>query len=154
MQGLGGRLIDMLGTRRGLSLTVTFYSAVATLTTFAQGLWGFRIFRGLLGVGEGPNWPGATKTVSEWFPDSERAWAVALFDSGSAIGGSVAPFLVLFLYHHFGTWRPVFICTGLLGFVWLILWRILYYPPEQHPRLSAAELHLIRSGQAASARAG
>jgi ACS family hexuronate transporter-like MFS transporter len=147
MQGLGGRLIDVLGTRRGLSLTVSFYSAVATLTTFAQGLWGFRIFRGLLGIGEGPNWPGATKTVSEWFPDSERAWAVALFDSGSAFGGAIAPFLVLFLYHHFGTWRPVFLCTGVLGFIWLFFWRRLYYPPEQHPRLSAAELQLIRSGQ-------
>ncbi|HUS06670.1 MAG TPA: MFS transporter [Bryobacteraceae bacterium] len=148
MQGLGGRFIDVLGTRLGLSLTVTFYSTVATLTTFAQGLWGFRIFRGLLGAGEGPNWPGATKTVSEWFPDSERAWAVALFDSGSSIGGAVAPFLVLFLYHHFGTWRPVFICTGLLGFAWVILWRVMYRKPEDHPRLSPEELTLIRSGQA------
>ena len=64
------------------------------------GLGGFRIFRGLLGAGESAGWPGAAKAVSEWFPDRERAWAVALFDSGSSIGGAVAPFLVLFLVSH------------------------------------------------------
>jgi ACS family hexuronate transporter-like MFS transporter len=75
MQGLGGRLLDWLGTRRGLSVTVAFYSTVACLTAAAHGLTGFRIFRFLLGAGEGANWPGATKAVSEWFPAKERAWA-------------------------------------------------------------------------------
>lgn len=98
MQGGGGRLIDRLGARRGLSLTVTFYSCVASLTALAQGLVSFRIFRFLLGAGEGPNWPGATKVASEWFPDKERAWAVAMFDSGSSIGGAIAPFLALYAY--------------------------------------------------------
>src|SRR5438552_3070454 len=84
MQGAGGRMIDHLGTRRGLSLSVAFYSSVACLTALASGLNGFRFFRFLLGAGEGSNWPGATKAVSEWFPQQERAWAVALFDSGSS----------------------------------------------------------------------
>ncbi|MCX6624148.1 MAG: MFS transporter [Acidobacteria bacterium] len=143
MQGVGGRLMDRLGTRRGLSLSVSFYSTVACLTSLASGLVSFRIFRCLLGAGEACNWPAATKAVSEWFPAKERAWAVALFDSGSAIGGAVAPFLVLFLYRVFGTWRPAFIFTGLLGFLWLLAWRAIYRPPEQHERITPEEREYI-----------
>jgi len=147
MQGGGGRLIDRLGARRGLSLTVTFYSCVASLTALAQGLASFRFFRFLLGAGEGPNWPGATKVASEWFPDKERAWAVAMFDSGSSIGGAIAPFLALYAYKLTGSWRPVFAVTGSLGFLWLLAWRRLYRPPEQHPRLAPQELEYIRRGR-------
>lgn len=149
MQSGGGRLIDRLGARRGLSLTVTFYSIVASLTALAQGLTSFRIFRFLLGAGEGPNWPGATKVTSEWFPDKERAWAVAMFDSGSSIGGAIAPFLVLYAYKLMGSWRPVFLVTGSLGFLWILAWRWLYHSPEQHPRLSSEEWDYIRSGRSA-----
>jgi len=90
MQALGGRLFDVFGTRLGFTIVVSFYSAVAMSTCFAQGLGSFRLFRFLLGLGEAPNQPGAAKAVSEWFPDRERAWAVALFDSGTAIGGAMA----------------------------------------------------------------
>lgn len=126
MQFLGGRLIDRLGTRRGLTLTVAWYSAMAMLTALASGLWSFRAFRFLLGTGEAANWPGATKAVAEWFPAHERGWAVALFDSGSAVGGAIAPSLVVWLYHVFGTWRPAFVITGLLGLVWLVAWNLVY----------------------------
>lgn len=147
MQGLGGRLLDWIGTRKGLSLTVTFYSAVAALTATAQGIAGFRVFRFLLGTGEGPNFPGAAKVVSEWFPGKERAWAVAMFDSGTSVGGAVAPFLALYTYRFFGSWRPVFLVTGCLGFVWVLAWRWLYHPPEKHPRITDEELEYIRSGR-------
>jgi len=148
MQGGGGWLIDRLGARRGLSLTVAFYSCVASLTAMAQGLASFRIFRFLLGAGEGPNWPGATKVAAEWFPDKERAWAVALFDSGSSIGGAIAPFLALYAYKTIGSWRPVFLVTGSLGFLWILAWRRLYRPPDRHPRLAPKELEYIRQGRA------
>ena len=108
-QSVCGRLLDHLGTRRGLSLTVAFYSTVAAATALAHGIVSFRCFRFLLGAGESANWPGATKAVSEWFPARERGWAVALFDSGSAIGGAVAPFIVLGIYRWFGSWRPAFL---------------------------------------------
>ncbi|HNY41078.1 MAG TPA: MFS transporter [Bryobacteraceae bacterium] len=147
-QSVSGRVVDKLGTRRGLSLSVAFYSSIAALTALAQGIAGFRIFRFLLGVGEAANWPGATKAVSEWFPARERGWAVALFDSGSSIGGAIAPFLVLYLHHTFGSWRPAFLITGLLGFFWLLAWRALYQTPEKHPRLSPEELDYIREGRA------
>lgn len=145
MQGVGGRLMDVLGTRKGLSLSVAFYSVVACGTTFAQGLAGFRVIRFLLGAGEACNWPAATKAVAEWFPAKERALAVAMFDSGSAIGGAVAPFIVLSAYRWFGSWRPAFLVTGCLGFLWLIAWRIIYRPPEEHSRLSPEELQYIKA---------
>src|SRR5262249_18048010 len=131
VQFFGGRLVDVLGTRRGLSLTVAWYSAVAMLTSLANGLGSFCTFRFLLGAGEAPNWPGATKAVSEWFPARERAIAVALFDSGSAIGGAIAPALVVWLFHVFGTWRPALLITGALGFLWLLAWLATYHRPEE-----------------------
>ena len=95
MQSVAGRLLDRFGTRRGLQLSVIWYSVAAMLTSFAVGLRSFAFFRFLLGSGEAANWPGATKAVSEWFPKSERGLAVALFDSGSAVGAAIAPALVL-----------------------------------------------------------
>ena len=114
-QLLSGRLLDRLGTRRGLSLAVLWYSVVAMATSTAAGLKSFAVFRFLLGAGEAANWPGATKAVSEWFPESERGMAVAIFDSGSAVGGAIAPVMVVWLYNSFGSWRPAFVFTGLLG---------------------------------------
>ena len=113
VQLIGGRLVDRLGTRRGLSIAVAWYSVMAMLTSLASGLGSFCAFRFLLGAGEAANWPGATKAVSEWFPAKERGLAVALFDSGSAIGAAVAPALVVGLLHVFGTWRPAFLVTVL-----------------------------------------
>jgi MFS transporter, ACS family, hexuronate transporter len=147
-QTASGRLLDRIGTRRGLSLAVAFYSLAAMLTSLATGLRSFAFFRFLLGAGESANWPGATKAVSEWFPKRESGWAVALFDSGSSIGGAIAPFLVLWAYHTFGSWRPAFIITGALGFIWLILFRWLYRRPEEHPRLSAEERQDIMANRA------
>lgn len=142
-QTLLGRFIDRVGTRLGLTITVTWYSIVAMLTSLASGLRGFAFFRFLLGLGESPNWPAATKAVSEWFPRRERGWAVALFDSGSSVGAAVAPSLVIWLYHAFGGWRPAFLIIGTLGFVWLLFWRKLYHSPEEHPRLGPAEKAMI-----------
>jgi ACS family hexuronate transporter-like MFS transporter len=109
------------------------------VTSLAVGLKSFAACRFLLGAGEAGNWPGATKAVSEWFPRRESGWAVALFDSGSSVGAAIAPVLVLWLFHTFGTWRPVFVLTGALGFVWLLIFRRLYHPPESHPWISAEE---------------
>jgi ACS family hexuronate transporter-like MFS transporter len=151
-QLLGGRLLDALGTKRGLSFAVLWYSAVAMATSLAAGMKSFCMFRFLLGSGEAMNWPGATKTVSEWFPKSESGLAVAIFDSGSAVGGAIAPVMVVWIYHTFHSWRPAFLITGLLGFAWVILWRIVYQPPEKHPRLSEEERSVILAGRAVEAQ--
>lgn len=141
-QTLNGRLMDRIGTKRGLTLTVLWYSIVSVLTPLARGLYSFMGFRFFLGLGESGNWPGATKAVSEWFPKQERGLATALFDSGSSIGGAVAPFLVLWLYFRWGL-RPAFVVPGLLGFLWLIVWRWFYHLPQDHPRISVAERQMI-----------
>ena len=148
MQAVSGRVIDWLGTRNGLSISVAFYSVAAMLTSRATGLLSFCGFRFLLGAGEAANWPAATKAVSEWFPRRERGWAVALFDSGSSIGAAIAPALVLFLVGQFGSWRPAFLITGTLGFLWLIAWRRSYHPPRIHPRITEEEREMILADQA------
>jgi ACS family hexuronate transporter-like MFS transporter len=150
-QTASGRLLDKIGTRNGLTIAVAFYSIAAMLTSLATGFKSLAGFRFLLGLGESANWPGATKAVSEWFPRRDSGWAVALFDSGSSIGGALAPFIVFWAYHTFGSWRAAFIVTGVLGFLWLILFRMMYRRPEDHPRLSAEERALILDGRASAA---
>jgi MFS transporter, ACS family, hexuronate transporter len=141
-QSVFGRFMDRVGTRRGLTATVIWYSIVSMLTSLARGFYSFATFRFLLGAGESANWPAASKAVSEWFPKRERALATALFDSGSSIGGAVAPFIVLWIYFRWG-WRPAFAVPGILGFLWLFAWRWLYHSPEEHDRISPAEREMI-----------
>ena len=146
-QTASGRFLDTIGVRKGLSLTVAFYSLSAMLASTASGLRSLCSFRFLLGAGESANWPAATKTVAEWFPRSESGWAVALFDSGSSIGSAVAPFLAYGIYRASGGWRPAFLVTGALGLLWIPVFRSLYRKPEDHPRLSAEERALILGGR-------
>jgi ACS family hexuronate transporter-like MFS transporter len=148
-QTICGRFIDRIGTRRGLTLSVMWYSVASICNSFARGFFSFALVRFLLGAGESANWPGATKAVSEWFPKRERALAVAFFDSGSSIGGAVAPFLILPIYFRWG-WKPVFVIPGLLGFVWLIFWRRMYFLPQDHPRITSGECQMILSENVAS----
>lgn len=137
-----GRTMDRMGTRRGLTLTVAAYSVISLLTPLARGLYSFGLFRFLLGAGESANWPAAAKAVSEWFPKQERGLATAFFDSGSSVGGAIAPFIVLSIYFRWG-WRPAVAVPGLLGILWILLWRKIYQPPQLHPFISQAERHLI-----------
>jgi ACS family hexuronate transporter-like MFS transporter len=149
-QTICGRFIDRVGTRRGLTLSVIWYSVASICNAFARGFFSFAFVRFLLGAGESANWPGATKAVSEWFPKRERALAAALFDSGSSIGGAVAPFLLLPIYFRWG-WRPVFVVPGLLGFAWLFVWRRMYFLPQDHQRITSEERQMILSENVASA---
>jgi len=146
-QTVCGRLMDRVGTRRGLTISVTWYSIVSLMTSLASSISSFSVFRFLLGAGESANWPGASKAVSEWFPKRDRALAAAFYDSGSSVGGAVAPFLILPLYLRWG-WRVAFAVPGLLGFLWLIVWRRMYHLPEQHPNVSDAERQMILADHA------
>lgn len=143
---LGGILLDAVGTRLGLSIAVVFWSAINILTCFATSVFSFASFRFLLGIGEGFNWPGASKTVAEWFPREERSIAVAIFDSGSSVGGAVAALVIPLIAVAFG-WRASFVFSGMLGFVWLVVWLRVYYPLDRHPKVTLAEASLIRAGQ-------
>ncbi len=143
---LGGIFLDAMGTRIGLALAVVFWSVVNIFTGFASSVFTFAAFRFMLGIGEGFNWPGASKTVAEWFPAEERSMAVAIFDSGSSIGGALAALIIPWIAIAFG-WRSAFVFSGMLGFVWLAVWLRVYRPLVSHPRVSPEEVALIRAGQ-------
>jgi len=145
-QGLSGKLYDRIGTKRGFVCSIVLWSIAAMAHAFARGLASLSIFRFILGLGEAGNWPGAAKTVAEWFPIRERAFGMAIFNSGAAIGSVVAPPLIVWLSLTHG-WQTTFIVTGSLGFVWLLLWLLFYETPDRHKWLSEEERQLICEGQ-------
>ncbi len=143
---IGGVLMDVVGVRIGLALAMVWWSITGMATGLANSLRQFEGLRFLMGMGEGCNWPGASKTVAEWFPGKERGLAVGIFDSGSSVGAILAPPFVVFIASHFG-WRFAFLTSGTLGFIWLFLWLGLYRPLRSHPRLGDDERALIVAGQ-------
>jgi ACS family hexuronate transporter-like MFS transporter len=153
---VGGVLLDLIGTRLGLTIAMIWWSLASMLPAFAHSVRAFAISRFLLGIGEGFNWPGASKTVAEWFPAKERGLAVGIFDSGSSVGGALAAIMVPWLAIIFG-WRFAFLVAGTLGFLWLGIWLNFYRPMETHPRLGIEERKLIEAGRdtaAVSSRVG
>lgn len=163
---LGGRLVDWIGVKRGLPAFVLVWSFAAMAhglcsfipagKTFSWLAWtmpmtamGFLLARVMLGLAEGGNFPGAIKTVAEWFPVRERALATGLFNAGTNVGAIICPVAVSFLYVTWG-WPVTFYGTGALGLAWIAGWWWLYDNPEKHRRLSAAERDYIESGQAVS----
>ena len=147
-QTLFGKIFDWIGTRLGFVLSIVVWSAATMLHAFASSMTSFAIFRGLLGVAEAGNWPGATKANAEWFPIKERALAQGIFNSGAAIGGIISAPLIGIMFVFFGSWKTTFIAIGALGFLWLIPWLILYKSgPEDHPWLSPEERDYILTGQ-------
>jgi ACS family hexuronate transporter-like MFS transporter len=150
MQVVSGKLIDRLGTKKGFSLFISWWSTASLLHVFANTVFGFGFFRFLLGMGEAGNWPGAVKAIAEWFPPKERALAAGFFNSGSSIGAVLAPPLISWIIIARG-WREAFVITGALGFVWLAAWLYLYQVPELHPRITDAELSEITEGRDPSA---
>ena len=146
-QAIFGKIFDWIGTRLGFALSIGVWSIATALHAFAQGLLSFSIFRGLLGVAEAGNWPGAAKGNAEWFPTKERAFAQGLFNSGAAIGGIISIPLIAFLTIYL-SWQMIFVAVGLIGLLWLIPWLyIVKGPPKEHPWLSDEERQYILSGQ-------
>lgn len=139
-----GRLMDRLGTRRGFSLSVVFWSLAAMAHSLAHSVTTFSIARFGLGIGESGNFPASVKTVAEWFPKRERALATGIFNAGTNVGAIVTPLSVPWIVGRYG-WRMAFIVTGATGFVWLVAWIALYRKPHEHPRVKRAELDYINS---------
>jgi len=141
---LMGRLIDLIGTRVGYALSIGIWSLSAAAHALARTPLGFGAARFALGLGEAGNFPAAIKTVAEWFPKKERALATGIFNSGTNVGATIGPLLVLWIARRYG-WQSAFVSTGLLSFIPIIFWVRSYRPPQEHPRLSAAELQYICS---------
>ena len=151
-QALSGKLYDRVGNRRGFSISIVVWSLASMLHAFATGLFSLNCYRFLLGLGEAGNWPGAAKVIAEWFPIRQRALGMAIFNSGVSLASVIAPPLIVALQLAYG-WQSTFLAVGSLGFLWLILWLAFYHPPERHPRITAAELALIRADRAPAAAA-
>ena len=146
-QAIFGKIFDWIGTRLGFALSITLWSIATILHAFARGVWGFAIFRSILGIAEAGNWPGATKSNAEWFPYKERAFAQGIFNSGAAIGGIISIPLIAYLTIFF-SWKAIFVIVGLLGFLWLIPWVILAKaPPSEHTWITEEEKTYILEGQ-------
>jgi ACS family hexuronate transporter-like MFS transporter len=143
-----GRLMDRLGTRRGFSIAVGFWSLAAMAHAFATTVFGFSLARFALGVGEAGMFPAALKTVAEWFPKKERALATGIFNSGANIGALLCPLAVPWIAYHWG-WRAAFIVTGALGGIWVLVWVFVYVPLAENARVSDAERAYILQGREA-----
>jgi len=126
----GGKLADVMGTRRGFTVIMVFWSMACLTHGFARNFAMLAVSRFLLGMGEGGGFPAATRAVAEWFPAEERATAMGIINAGTAVGGVVAPPLIAGILA-FASWRWIFFFTGALGLLWTIWWRASYGPPKQ-----------------------
>jgi MFS transporter, ACS family, hexuronate transporter len=141
---IAGRVVDKLGTKKGYAMATGLWSLAAVGHALANSAFGFMIARAFLGVTEAGNFPAAIKSTAEWFPKKERALATGIFNSGTNIGAIVAPLTVPFIAAAWG-WQWAFILTGLIGFIWLILWQKHYTSPKDSKKLSQAEFDYIHS---------
>lgn len=139
-----GKLIDRIGTRKGFSLAVLFWSISAMAHAAAGSMFQFGLARFSLGIGESGSFPASIKAVAEWFPKKERALATGIFNSGTNVGAIITPLIVPWITLRFG-WRMAFIATGALGMLWIVAWLMVYRRPEESGLVSARELALIQS---------
>lgn len=146
---VSGFIIDRLGSRRGFAVFMSGWSIAQLLHGFAVGKWSLGSYRVLLGLTEPGAWPAATKAIGEWFPDSQRAFAMGIFNAGTSFGSALAPVTVALIALRSG-WRSAFVFTGLAGIVWLVLWLLIYRSPappatEESPPARKNSLALLRA---------
>jgi ACS family hexuronate transporter-like MFS transporter len=142
---LAGRIMDVIGTRLGMTLSVGLWSVASALHATAHSAMQLGMFRFILGAGEGGCFPGVAKGATEWFPHRERALAIGIAIGGASLGGVAAPPLTVWLVSLAG-WRGAFLATGLIGAFWVALWWILYYAPSRSPLVTDEERVLIEAG--------
>src|SRR5580700_7543542 len=140
----GGWLGDRFGPRRVLSTIMAYRTVIAILTTMVTGfysLWGIRF---LLGVGEAGAFPTATRAMQMWYPRDERGFVQGVSHAASRFGAAIGPPIAVAIMIHFG-WRSVFYVIGVLSLLWSLLYMSVYRNmPEQHDKVSRAELTRIR----------
>ena len=150
-QGVSGKLLDRIGTRVGFMLFVGVWTFASMLHSVARNAVQLAGFRFMLGLGEAGNWPGAAKVAAEWFPARERAFAMAIFNSGSSIGAVIAPPLIAWVALSFG-WRRAFFIGAMLSAMVMVLWMLFFRVPGEHPRLAPGELAHIHSDDSVAER--
>lgn len=141
---IAGSVIDKLGTKKGYAAATGLWSLAAVGHAFATSAFGFMVARAFLGVTEAGNFPAAIKSTAEWFPKKERALATGIFNSGTNVGAIIAPLTVPLIAVYWG-WQWAFILTGMIGFIWLVLWQMYYTSPQDSKKLSKEEFDYIHS---------
>ncbi len=142
-QTLTGKMMDQIGTRLGMAVSIIGWSISIALHAFAKGVMSFSVFRFFLGLSEAGNWPGATKSNAEWFPARQRGIAQGIFGASASLGSVVAAPFIAGLYLAFG-WRATFVGIAALGILWLIPWLIINKAtPDKHPWITPEEKSLI-----------
>jgi MFS transporter, ACS family, hexuronate transporter len=144
---IAGRVIDWVGTKQGYAYSLIGWSLAAIGHAFGHHTWSFGFWRAMLGITEAGNFPAANKTMAEWFPKKERAFATGLYNSGANVGAIVAPLCVPQIAAAWG-WEWAFILTGAVGFLWLIFWYKTYDTPQaklKSGQLTQAEYEYIHS---------
>ena len=147
-----GWFIDRIGTKPGYIISVAAWSIMGMLHATARSVTGFGLARIGLGLTEAGNVPAGMKTIAEWFPRKERALATGLFNAGTSFGIIIALLIVPLILSNYG-WHEVFIITGSVGFIWLLVWIFVYDVPSKHKRLTAEEYNYIHDGQKLAAEA-
>lgn len=138
-QTFTGKLMDAIGTRLGMTISIIGWSISIALHAFAKSLLSFNIFRFMLGFSEAGNWPGATKSNAEWFPAKERGIAQGIFGAGASLGSVVSAPIIAALYLIFG-WKMTFVLIAVLGLIWIIPWLYINKAtPDKHPWLTDEE---------------
>jgi MFS transporter, ACS family, hexuronate transporter len=126
----GGKLVDSVGTRRGFTVIMLFWSLACASHGLATGFAMLVASRFLLGMGEGGGFPAATRAVAEWFPTEDRATAMGIINAGTAVGAVVAPPLIATILAY-SSWRWIFVITGGMGLLWVAWWRWWYRAPSK-----------------------
>jgi ACS family hexuronate transporter-like MFS transporter len=139
-----GGIIDKVGTKIGYFMSTLLWSLSAVGHALVSSTFGFGFVRSALGFSEAGNFPAAIKTVAEWFPKKERAFATGIFNSGTNVGAIVAPLTVPFIASAWG-WKWAFIITGSTGFIWLVFWYFFYQSPSKHKYVTQDELDYINN---------
>jgi MFS transporter, ACS family, D-galactonate transporter len=148
-----GWFVDKVGPRVAYTFAVVWWSVFTAATAIARGFTSLFGFRLLLGIGEAPAYPTNAKSVAEWFPKSERAFATSIYDSGARAGSVAALPLCTWIIKDFG-WRTSFVVTGIIGLLWAVAWAWMYRHPSRHPKVSQEEREYILSGQTPVSAAG
>jgi ACS family hexuronate transporter-like MFS transporter len=137
-----GRLLDKIGTRLGMAIAITLWSVAAMFHAAARTVLAFMLARVALGLAESAAYPGAVKSVAEWFPQRERALGVGFLNAGANVGVVMTPIVGIMVAGFYG-WQAAFLVTGAIGFLVLVAWLLMYRQPQQHPKVSPAELAYI-----------
>ncbi|AEI48296.1 MFS transporter [Runella slithyformis] len=138
-----GWFIDRVGTKRGLAASIGLWSMAGIANAFVGSFRGLAVTRFMLGFGEAGNFPSSIKSIAEWFPKKERAFATGIFNAGTNVGIILTAAVIPWMTLHYG-WRISFMTTGVLGLAVLAIWWMNYQRPEKHANVSPVELRYIQ----------